>query len=613
MGYISAKEAAMRMGISPRRIQQLCQNNQIYGAIRKGKRWLIPDTISGIYENDTQVETRRSLPIGISDFRNAVTNYYYVDKTRLIKDFLDRKVQVSLFTRPRRFGKTLNMDMLRVFFEISGEDTSKFFRDKNIWACGEAYRKYQGKYPVIYLSFKDVKYSSWKNAFANITGLISMEFDRHHYLLESEQCSKAEKRYFQRVLDREASEVDLADSLKVLSKMLAAHHGIPAIIMIDEYDTPIQEGYLAGYYNQIIEFIRNLFSGGFKDNQYLIFGFLTGILRVAKESIFSGMNNLKVYSITDNLYSEYFGFTRPEIKKMLSYYGVDDKYDEVCKWYDGYLFGNQEIFNPWSVVNYIAEDCTAKPFWQSTGSNDIIGEIITEASPAIEDDLLKLMKGESVTTYVDTGVIYPEIKKKPSSVFSFLLTTGYLRIQSMYPLTDGVIMCEASIPNREISGVYVTEIIDRFPKGGIESAAVGIQQAIIKKDFERLQKLLEDYVIQTVSCFDPGNEGFYQGFMIGICAIFSNRYYVRSNRESGYGRFDIQLEPMNKDLPGFIFELKFDRNPEADLDALLEEAVGQIEKKRYDVELQSRGIKEIIKIGIAFAGRRVKISKNLEK
>ena len=212
----------------------------------------------------------------------------------------------------------------------------------------------------------------------------------------------------------------------------------------------------------------------------------------------------------------------------------------------------------------------------STGSNDIIGEIITEASPAIEDDLLKLMKGESVTTYVDTGVIYPEIKKKPSSVFSFLLTTGYLRIQSMYPVTDGVMMCETSIPNREISGVYVTEIIDRFPKGGIDSAAVGIQQAIIKKDFERLQKLLED-------------------------------------RESGYGRFDIQLEPMNKDLPGFIFELKFVRNPEADLDALLEEAVGQIEKKRYDVELQSRGIKEIIKIGIAFAGRRVKISKNLEK
>ena len=292
MGYISVREAASRMGISPRRVQQLCQNKQIYGATRKGNRWLIPDTISGIYEDDALREARRSLPIGISDFRNAVTNYYYVDKTRLIKDFLDRKVQVSLFTRPRRFGKTLNMDMLRVFFEISEEDTSRFFRDKNIWAFGEAYRKYQGKYPVIYLSFKDVKYSSWKNAFANMTGLISMEFDRHRYLLESEQCSKAEKRYFQRVLDREVSEVDLADSLKVLSKMLAAHHRIPAIIMIDEYDTPIQEGYLAGYYNQIIEFIRNLYSGGFKDNQYLIFGFLTGILRVAKESIFSGMNKV---------------------------------------------------------------------------------------------------------------------------------------------------------------------------------------------------------------------------------------------------------------------------------------------------------------------------------
>jgi len=304
MGYISVKEAADRLNISPRRVQQLCQKGLIYGVVREGKHWLIPDTISGKYEKDDLPAERRSLPIGISDFRNAVTNYYYVDKTLLIKDFLDRKVQVSLFTRPRRFGKTLTMDMLRVFFEISDEDTSRYFQNMAIWKCGDSYRQYQGKYPVIYLSFKDVKYSSWNNALANIAGLISMEFDRHRYLLNSELCSDAEKRYFQRVVNRESSAVDLADSLKVLSKMLAAHHGMPAIIMIDEYDTPIQEGYLAGYYDQIIEFIRNLFSGGFKDNSNLIFGFLTGILRVAKESIFSGMNNLKVYSITDNLYSE---------------------------------------------------------------------------------------------------------------------------------------------------------------------------------------------------------------------------------------------------------------------------------------------------------------------
>ena len=607
MGYVTVKEAAERMGMTPRRIQQLCKEGKFGGVIRKGNRLLIPDSVFGDSENQLQPTAQRSLPIGISDFRNAVTNYYYVDKTLLIRDFLDRKVQVSLFTRPRRFGKTLNMDMLRVFFESSDEDTSVFFQDKAIWRCGQSYTQHQGRYPVIYLSFKDVKYSTWENAMTNISGLISMEYDRHRYLLDSESCSEAEKRYFRSVVNREASEVDLADSLKVLSRMLAAHHGTPAIIMIDEYDTPIQEGYLAGYYAQVIEFIRNLFSGGFKDNPNLIFGFLTGILRGAKESIFSGMNNLKVYSITDKLYSGYFGFTKEEVRQLLSYYEAVDKFNEVCDWYDGYLFGNQEIFNPWSVINYIAEECVAKPFWQSTGSNDIIGEIISASSTEIGENLLRLMKGESVTTYVDTSVIYPEIKAKPSSVYSFLLTTGYLRITKLYPETDGELLCEVSIPNREISRVYVSEIINRFPLGGIEPAAVGIQQAIYRKDFQKLQKLLEDYVLQTVSSFDPSSEGFYQGFMIGICAIFNNRYYVRSNRESGFGRFDIQLEPINSELPGFIFELKFDRNNDADLNVLLEEATKQIEARRYDVDMQSRGVKEIIRLSIAFAGKRVKI------
>ena len=607
MGYISVQEAADRLKMSPRRVQQLCQKGLIYGVVREGKRWLIPDTISGDYEKEAPPVERRSLPIGISDFRNAVTNYYYVDKTLLIKDFLDRRVQVSLFTRPRRFGKTLTMDMLRVFFEISEEDTSRYFQDMAIWNCGDRYRQYQGKYPVIYLSFKDVKYRSWDNTLANIAGLISMEFDRHRYLLNSDHCSDAEKRYFQRIVDREAAEVDLADSLKVLSKMLASHHGTPAIIMIDEYDTPIQEGYLLDYYSQIIEFIRNLFSGGFKDNPNLIFGFLTGILRVAKESIFSGLNNLKVYSITDNLYSEYFGFTETEVKQLLSCYAGEDKFDEVCSWYDGYLFGNHEIFNPWSVINYIAEECVAKPFWQSTGNVEIIGEIIADASTEIGENLLKLMKGESITTFVDTSVIYPEIKKKPSSVYSFLLTTGYLRISRVYPQPDGEIMCDVSIPNREISRVYVSEIINRFPQCGIEPTAIGIQQAIYKKDFQKLQNLLEDYVIQTFSFFDKGDESFYQGFMIGICAIFNNRYYVRSNRESGFGRFDVQLEPIFKEMPGIIFELKFDRNDDADLDSMLQEAVQQIEEKRYDVEMKACGVREIIRIGIAFAGKRVKI------
>lgn len=607
MKYMSVREAAEYMGISTRRVQQLCKDHEISGVVREGKKWRIPETISSVQAGPGPSAERRSLPIGISDFRNAVTNYYYVDKTLLIRDFLDRKVQVSLFTRPRRFGKTLNMDMLRVFFECSDEDTSIYFQDKAIWNCGENYIRYQGKYPVIYLSFKDVKYRTWENTFENISALLSMEYDRHRYLLESESCSETEKRYFRKVLDREASEVELADALKMLSKMLSEHHDQPSIIMIDEYDTPIQEGYLDGYYDSIIEFVRNLFSGGFKDNPHLIFGFMTGILRVAKESIFSGMNNLKVYSITDPLYSEYFGFTKEEVRRILSYYNAADRYDEVCSWYDGYLFGNREIFNPWSVVNYIAEECVAKPFWQSTGSNDIIGEIISAASPEVSENLLKLMKGESITTYVDTSVIYPEIRKRPSSVYSFLLLTGYLKIAGTYPDTEGEMLCDVSIPNKEIARVYVSEIINRFPEGGIEPTAMGIRQAILKKDLSKLQKLLEDYILQTVSSFDPASEGFYQGFMLGICAIFNNRYYVRSNRESGFGRFDIQLEPKTGDLPGFLFELKFDHDGEADLDGMLDEAIRQIEERRYDVEMQTRGVNDIIKIGIAFAGRHVKI------
>lgn len=611
MKYISANEAAERLGISVRRVQQLCQKELIYGAVRNGKKWMIPDNISGITASergDREDRTvRRSLPIGISDFRNAVDNYYYVDKTMMIRDFLDRKVQVSLFTRPRRFGKTLNMDMLRVFFEISEEDTSVYFKDKAIWECGHGYRQHQGRYPVIYLSFKDVKYNTWDNALTNMSGLLSMEFDRHRYLLDSPRCSDAEKKYFRSVLGREASLVDLADALKILSKMLAEHHGMPAIIMIDEYDTPIQEGYLAGYYEQIIEFVRNLFSGGFKDNPNIAFGFLTGILRVAKESIFSGMNNLKVYSITDTLYSEYFGFTEDEVKQMLKYYGADDKYDEVCSWYDGYTFGDHEIFNPWSVINYIAEDCMPKAYWQSTASNSIVGEIISTSSAEIEDNLLKLMKGESITTYVDTSVIYPEIRSKQSSIYSFLLTTGYLKISKIYPQIDGEFMCEVSIPNKEISRVYVSEIMNRFPHGGIEPTAIGIQHAIYNNDIGQMQKLLEDYVMQAVSSFDPGSEGFYHGFMLGICAIFNNRYHVRSNRESGLGHFDIQLEPISKELPGLIFELKFDKNPDADLDDLLDQAITQIKDRRYDTEMKSRGINRIVTIGIAFAGKHVKL------
>jgi len=457
MGYLSVSEAAARLGLSPRRVQQMCRAGDISGAVREGRKWLVPEeTVAG----SDAAGQRKSLPVGISDFRDAVTNYHYVDKSLLIRDFLDRRVKVSLFTRPRRFGKTLMMDMLRVFFELSETDTSVYFRDLAIWNCGERYRAEQGQYPVIFLSFKDVKEDTYDKALQNIAGLLSAEFDRHRYLLDSERCSPTEKNYFRKITEMAADEVMMAQALKYLSRMLCEHHGVPAVILVDEYDTPIQEGYFAGYYDRMTAFIRNLFSGAFKDNSNLSFGFLTGILRVAKESIFSGMNNLKVYSVTDERYSEYFGFTEAEVRELLTYYGGEDHFDELRSWYDGYRFGSCEIYNPWSVINYIEEEFKPQAFWQSTGSNEIIGELISAATDEIMENLMKLMQGESIVIYIiDTTVIYPEIRKRPYCIYRFLIETGYLGIIEGRRDCDGSLVCRVSIPNREIAYVYEREII----------------------------------------------------------------------------------------------------------------------------------------------------------
>ena len=606
MRYLNIHEAAELWGVSARRIQQLCKSGAIKGAMKEGRSWRIP------VHAHPPVRTRGAakpqllpLPVGISGFIEAVTRYYYIDKTLLIREFIDALPKVSLFTRPRRFGKTLNMDMLRVFFERSDQDTSIYFQDKAIWACGDYYRAFQGKYPVICLSFKDVKYASWENALKDIAATIRSEFARHGELLDSEACNTVEKQAFRAMIDNRADEVALSRSLSLLSTMLHKHYGIAAVIIIDEYDTPIQQGYTSGYYDQVIAFMRNLFSGAFKDNPDLAYGFMTGILRVAKESIFSGMNNLKVNTIMDNRYSAYFGFSREEVAQMLDYYGHSDKLDEVGEWYDGYQFGNTEIFNPWSIINYVDENCYPKAFWQSTGSNEIIGDIIAAATPEITENLRRLMQGETVTTYVDTGVIYPEVRKNSSSIYSFLLVAGYLRCTEIIPQNDGNFMCRVSIPNKEIAFVYAREIISRLlPEHG-ESTAAAIQQAIFERNAEALQKHIAAYLIETISVYDTGSEAFYQGLMIGLCAILNNRYIVRSNRESGIGRFDIQLCPIDKTLPGLIFELKASKNPAENMDRLAADALRQIEEKRYETEMRAAGIHDILKIGMAFRGKEI--------
>lgn len=584
----------------------MCKAGEIEGAMKDGRRWLIPENTALPLKIDSkQSPLTLPLPVGVSSYVEAVTNYYYVDKTLLIRDFIDTLPKVSLFTRPRRFGKTLNMDMLRVFFEKSDRDTSVYFQDKAIWSCGEHYRTFQGRYPVIYLSFKDVKYSSWEDARKDISECLASEFARHAELADSPKCNVREKTYYRGIVSGTPDSVDLSRSLSMLSSMLHKHYGEPAVIIVDEYDTPIQQGHLNGYYQEVVDFIRNLFSGAFKDNSDLAYGFLTGILRVAKESIFSGMNNLKVQTIMEPRFSSYFGFTKDEVAELLAYYGKSEKLNEVCEWYDGYRFGNSDIFNPWSVINYVDEGCVPKAFWQSTGSNEIIGEIAAAATPEITENLRKLMQGEAVTTYIDTDVIYPRVTENPASIYSFLLITGYLKNAEIVPQADGNFMCRVEIPNKEITFVYSKEILSKVVPIQSQSTAVKIQQSIFERDFRKLQSAIEEFIVQTISYHDGSNEGFYHGLMLGLCSAVNNAYRLKSNREAGFGRFDIELLPLFLDLPGFIIELKATRDKSVDLEKLAKEALDQIKEKQYSLEMQEAGVKEIHCIGIAFRSKEV--------
>ena len=609
---MTVKEAAVLWGIPESLVTRHCRTGRIEGAVKDGRAWTIPagsqkpEDRRKASKAPAQSTAKRPLPIGVSDFRVACDQYYYIDKTMLIKDFIDERPIVSLFTRPRRFGKTLTMDMLRTFFELSDEDTSRYFTDKKIWACGEAYRSYQGKYPVIFLTFKDVKCETWEETYDLMTKLIRQEFKRHSELATSEAITNQD--YYQKIVNEQASENDYMLSLMYLSQMLDEHHGIAPIIIIDEYDTPIQQGHACGFYDKIILFMRNLFSGGLKDNKHLSYGFLTGILRVAKESIFSGLNNLCVNSILDNKYSQYFGFTSEEIKEMAAYYGAPEKYEEICTWYDGYRFGKTEIFNPWSVINYFYRDCEPRAYWISTGSNEIIGEILAEADEDIYERLNMLLQGESFTTLIDTSVIYPQIKKNPSSIYSFLLVAGYLKVLNTAPSFSGDFMCEVALPNKEIAYVYNKEILEKLDSIVPQSTAIAIQEAIYTNNADTLKKQLRKLLLESVSCYDTAGENFYHGLVLGLCAITNNRYYITSNRESGEGRYDIQLMPRDITKPGILIELKAAKGrSDKELKALAETALQQINEKKYNTEMAVQGIKDIFKFGVAFSGKKVEV------
>ena len=615
----TCKEKALEWNVSPRSVNDMCKKGRIQGAIKEKGSWLIPDDspkpMDGRVSNGKYIKKNmvakaevKSLPIGISDYVRAQEEYYYVDKTLLIKEFLDQKPLVSLFTRPRRFGKTLNMDMLRVFFEISDKNTSKYFADKNIWQCGEEYRSHQGKYPVIFLTFKDVKFDTWDATIEKIRGLLQEEYGRHQELLNSDKLSQYEKEYFTKIISATANEVELTSSLERLSKMLASHYDKAPVIIIDEYDTPIQEGYSKDFYDEIIGFMRNFFSGAFKDNKNLSYGFLTGILRIAQESIFSGLNNLTVNSVMDEEYDSFFGFTESEVKAMLSYYGVSDKEEELKDWYDGYLFGSEEIYNPWSVINYISKGCIPQAYWVNTGKNEILDDVLRVATDDITERLYDLLQGERVVARIDQNVVYRSLAEDPANIYSLLLVAGYLKTPKKELQADGSYLCEVSIPNREIAAVYKSEILSHFLQTGAitRTTANKIAESLYANDYKKLQSAIGEYMDKSIGFFDGGAEGFYHGLMLGLIALMDNQYKIKSNRESGDGRFDVSLIPREKRYPGIILELKWkEKLSDVELEKWSNEALKQIGELRYDSEMKEDGITEILKFGIAFSGKKV--------
>lgn len=559
------------------------------------------------------MQDRLPLPIGTTDFKRICSEYYYVDKTLLIKDMLDQKTNIILFTRPRRFGKTLNMDMLRTFFEKTAADTSVYFKDKAIWQQGEKYTCHQGKYPVIFFSLKDIKAKSWDTSLALLKRIIRAEFARHIELLDSKKISIIDAEAYKNIIKNEASDSDYMLSLSDLSKMLYDHHGIKPIIIIDEYDTPIQEGFINGYYNEAVEFIRNFFSTALKDNTNITMSVLTGILRVAKESIFSGLNNLCVDSVLDDKFSSYFGFTDSEVTSMTQYYGVPEKFTEIKAWYDGYKFGDVEIYNPWSVINYLSNSYKAIPYWSQTSANAIIHEILEKYNEATYRNLYELLKENGrVNSIVKTNIIYPRLKEPQTDILGFLLMTGYLKSTATTINEDGAYVCCLNIPNREIRTIYREEIVSMLTTEVGEITITDLRDALLAKDCAAIQRTLSDFMAKTISYFDGLRENYYHGLMLGLITIFEYTHSIRSNRESGNGRYDIQLAPKNAMLPGIIIEIKaaMTEAEKQNLAKLAQTALDQIEEKKYDTELLSQGVKTIHKYGIAFANKDVAIRTN---
>ena len=547
-----------------------------------------------------------SMPVGLDNFREMIAReYYFVDKTKFIKELLDSNAMVTLITRPRRFGKTLAMRMLQEFFDINaaGRDT---FKGLNISRAGEKYMQHRGKYPVIFLQLKNVAAGDFEKSFAFLKAIIARLYREYAFLEESPALTGDEKEYYVRVRrGREhCTYDDLAMSLGNLTDMLYRHYGIRPIVLIDEYDAPIQHAWEDGYYEDMIRFMRQFYSEVLKGNDALEFAVLTGVLRVAKESIFSGLNNLKVCSVLSGEYSDIFGFTGEEVAKMAVDLQQEDKLPEIKAWYDGYTFGGTEIYNPWSVIMYFDAGCKPAPYWVNTSGNGIVKQMFKFSGQEGADDLQSLMDGGSVFKQLREGVVYANIGDRIDDLYSILLMTGYLKCVGLMEKLYGE-EAELMIPNKEIRSLFGREILENFIAAGSVSRLGRMLDAMVSGHGDIFESVLSGIVRNNVSYHDAANgESFYHGMMLGFCVLLKDTHIVQSNRESGYGRFDLALIPTDRRYYGVILEFKRAAD-EAQLEEKALEALAQIEELSYIAEFEQRQIEKVWKYGIAFCGKKV--------
>jgi hypothetical protein len=575
----------------------------------------------------------KKLPLGKSDFKQIIEqDYCYVDKTLFIKEVIDKGPTILLIPRPRRFGKTMNLSMLKYFYDccpewppvpgsqspvnIAGRTGSlnsykKLFDSLAITKAGKEYLDKMGKYPVIFISFRDVKELEWETCLGKIEKLIQDEYTKHYYLLKSKVLLPHEKDYFKRIIHLKGDKGDYEKSLEKLLVFLCRHYGERGVILIDEYDAPIHSGYYRGYYEEIINFMRNFLAGGLKDtDQYMEKGVVTGIMRIARESIFSGFNNPGVYTLLSKEFDDKFGFTEQEVEELLKEYQLLDLYDQVQEWYNGYCFGKQVIYNPWSIINFLdSDEKELKPYWVNTSENQIVETLLTRGGIELKEELEQLIRGESIEKPIEENIILKNIAHREDLLWSFLLMGGYLKQTARRRhAASGKFFYTLSIPNEEVKTTY-TAIIDNYFAEKVDRKKLELMlKALIDGDILLFEKILKMVVLSIFSYHDFSGEPekVYHALVTGLLIWITDTHEIKSNRESGYGRYDIVIIPRDPIQTGYVIEFKsVDKDENETVDSAIKAALAQIEKKKYDTELVERGIKQIKKLAIVFSGKEV--------